>query len=317
MNRVQKIISYLMIFISSDIGAMSIAAMPVSSSPTMRCMALTPACMGDTSSTRPSDFCVQCQYLDQSVYPTFRSPVSPYYPWWYNYGMYQYPNIGYPGYWNNGGLSNYHYVGNGNMVAGKPNIYLHGLKENEEVVFKINYLKDANELATAPIHSQEGWQARYQKNKLVIDQTSYDYLYYDYKLDSKNLQSENGFCGDQAEVYGKMVSILNLLKFKEKEVDDFENYWAFKIPKGDFCVFPQEHEQLQSLAQWNSSKQPQYFKRVLFVLIPKDQIVAKMSANFNSLPKNDWNPGRAVYRNTAQTAENFQVHEWGLAFLTK
>ncbi|EQC43775.1 hypothetical protein [Bacteriovorax sp. Seq25_V] len=283
-----------------------------------RCMALLPQCMGDTSATRPSDYCVQCQYLDRGIYPSVATPMPSYYPWWYGYGMYQYPSYySYPGVWNNGGLSNHYYPGPGNMAAGKPNIYFHGLENGQEFDFKISYKEKANELSTSPIHSKNGWSIKKSKDGLVVDGTNYNYLYYDYKLDSNKLQSEAGFCGDEKSVYKKMVSVLNTMKFKKAEVDDFENYWAFKIPKGEYCVFPQEHQELNEIAAWQSSIQPQFYKRVLFALIPKDQILAKKGANFTKIPESDWNPMRGIYRNVAQADSKFQIHEWGVAFLTK
>lgn len=310
-----KFLSLIFLLNLKSVFAMSLA--PVSSQPA-RCMALTPACMGNSTGYRENNYCIQCQNMNQG----FVSPIPSYYPWWYGYGQLQYTNYAYPGYWQGGGLSNYYYPGNGNMAAGKPNIYFHGLSAEEasEFWFQIKYLNDSNELASAPIHDEkDGWKISQNilTKKYKIDGNEYDYLYYDYKLDSKYLQSTKGFCGERSQVYEKMVSILNTMRYKDREVSDFENYWSHKIPKGEFCVYPQDHSVLSNIAQWNSSIQPKFFKRVLFVMIPIEQIKAKVSANFTSLPMSDWNPMNGVYRNMASSSSGFQVHEWGVAFLTK
>lgn len=310
----------LLTFFSTLTLATSLA--PYQGGNVVRCMALTPACMGDSSNTRENSFCYQCQNMYQGYTPTFYTPLPSYYPWWYGYGQYQYTNMNYPGYWQNGGLSNHYYPGGGNMAAGKPNIYFHGLSEQEakEFIFQIKYSKDANELASTPIHNNdEGWKVRLdpRTKNYIVDGDEYSYLYYDYKFDSKALQNEKGFCGERAVIYEKMVQTLNTMKFKDKEVTDFENYWAYKIPKGEFCVFPQDHSNLSPIAQWNSSVQPKFFKRILFVVIPMEQIKTKTANNFTQIPKSDWNPMTGIYRNTAAQTSEFQIHEWGLAFLTK
>jgi hypothetical protein len=288
----------------------------------MTCMALTPQCMGNSSGTRPSDYCVNCQYLSQ---PNWRFNVMrPQQPWWYPYGYYAYPNFQRPGAWYNNGLSHHYYPGGGNMVAGKPNIYFHGL--DKDTTFHVKFKKEASLLAASPLQPDDGWMLSKvdgTPNKkhmekgisfVNVDGVNHDYIYYDYKLDSSSLQSEKGFCGDRADTFAAMVSILNQMKFKDKEVSDFETYWSVKLPKGNFCVYPQTHEQLQSIAEWNSSTPPTFFKRVLFVVVPEKIIGEKVAANFKSRPTMGWNPLSGVYRLPASQG-TFQVHEWGVAFL--
>lgn len=277
----------------------------------IRCMALTPQCMGNNQSTRPSDFCYQCQYIQQQNWRFNMIPTQA--PWWSPYGNYNYSNFYRPGAWYNHGLSNHYYPGQGNMVAGKPNLYFHGVEK--DLRFVINFNNKANMLASAPIHNEDGWMLKKDRNKIVVNGNKYDYLYYDYKLDSHSLQSSRGFCGDRHSVFKKMVSALNEMKFKDKEVTDFEDYWSVKLPKGNFCVYPQSHDELQQIAQWNSSHAPGFFKRVLFVVVPEAILGTKYAANFKNRPSQGWNPISGVYRHPSST-NPLQVHEWGIAFLT-
>jgi hypothetical protein len=305
----------IMLSLSKSIYALSMLApqyvnggKPITQQAT--CMALTPKCMGNSAGTRPSDFCYNCQYIDRPNWGF--NVVRPQQPWWYPYGNYQYQNFYRPGVWNNNGLSHHYYRGGGNMVAGKPNLYFHGLEK--EIRFVIDFDKHSNMLASAPIHHDDGWMLSRKNKKLVVDGNAYDYLYYDYKLDSKKLQSSKGFCGSKRVVYKQMVSTLNQMKFKDKEVKDFEDFWAVKLPKGNFCVYPQSHKELQPIAQWKSSVAPTYFKRILFVVVPEQIIGKKVAANFKNRPKSDWNPLSGVYRHPA-SKNKLQIHEWGVAFL--
>lgn len=307
---------------STSILGMGVGTLPMTLQPVnsnggyATCMAMTPQCMGNSAGTRPADQCLECN--DRGPYNHlggFRMGMQ--YPWWYSYGNFGYPNFRYPGYWYNGGLSNQYYPGPGNMAAGKPNLYFHGTdKELENARFKINFKGKSNMLAASPIHGEDGWSVNFKDGKLKVANTEYDYIYYDYKLYSGTMQSERGFCGDRKTIYNGMVKLLVDMEFKDKEIKDFESYWSLKIPRGDFCVYPQGHDELQQSAQWNSSIAPAYFKRILFVLVPKEQVESKTAAHFNKVPKESWNPMSAVYRLPA-SKNTFQVHEWGVAFLTK
>ena len=293
-----------------SIHAMGMA--PVSGGQKATCMAMTPQCMGNSSGTRPGQFCYNCQYMSQ---PNWGFNMVPYrYPWWHSYGQYSYPNYNRPGVWQRGGLSQNYYPGPGNIVAGKPNLYIHG--STEETRFQIKFKGKSNLLAASPIHSKDGWLFKTKNKKITVDGVAHDYLYYDYKLDSNTLQNEKGFCGDRTDIYKKMVSTLNQMQFKDKEITDFEEFWSLKLPKGNFCVYPQSHDDLQKSAQWNSSVAPAYFKRVLFVVIPSNQIETGKSASFKKRPNKGWNPLSAVYRLPSSKGA-LQIHEWGVAFLAK
>ena len=254
--------------------------------------------------------CIHCNSFQPQV-PSFNL-INSNSPWYHNYAQMRWPNYNRPFIGSQHYADHHFYPGSGNVAVGKPNVYVHGTLLGRQRL-QIKMKNDSNLLAASPVHGDEGWIFQKNKKELIINDAKYSYLYYDFKAPEKYLQNKEGFCGNKRVLYERMVSILDEMGFKKKEVKDFEDYWSVKFPGGDFCVYPQTHAELQKLAEWNGSFMPSGFKRVVFVSVPKLEKV--ISKHFTNEPEKDWNPVKGIYRVPA-SKNDIAIHEWGVAFLT-
>jgi len=279
------------------------------------------------------DYCVNCsQYISPSTtmainpnfgyMPPFYSPYQM--PWWGPYGMYRYSNFLYPGPWNGGWIDQTPYPIEQYprypkspspypstppaAVALKPNIYI---ETPAGEMFKLTLKLDARSklLASAPPMSRELYIKKTSDGKLQIDGASYSYLYYDFKLTTEELQSENGFCSTPKELLTKMADILHQHKFKENEIRDFYQHWVMKIPKSEYyCVFPQSDNEIKKYTQLITDKKFEV-ERVYFLVIPKTELSEQQTTKFHRLPIKDWN------RPLTSEDSNYKIREWAVLFL--
>jgi hypothetical protein len=138
-------------------------------------------------------------------------------------------------------------------------------------------------------------------------------LYYDIRVDDKSLQDPTGFCVDEKELMSELTNTLEENGFKKNEVDDFRMYWTHKMPIAkNYCVFPQENQELSTVAKLIISKPINVsMRRLGFIIVPQKNI-PKINRKFLSTPKMAWH---STFREPASIPE-VRIREWGVGFLT-
>ncbi len=241
--------------------------------------------------------------------PYFYPSVTPTYPWWASQGAMMYPNFYYPGPWHNRGVDGDHYPGQGDVHILKPNIYLTGPK-NEKVNVKIITQEDHQLIATAPLYPQSGWDlSLHPKNKLKVDNTIYDYLFYDVRLDKSQMQLSKGFCVAQRALLHTMNKWLELLNYNKAERKDFDSHWQVKIPSYPYyCVFPQTDKELNKAIPLKITPDNIDLTRIWFLVVPFVQDPALIQSH-KFVPQKEYTIPQKEIKST------IQVREWGVGFL--
>jgi hypothetical protein len=256
--------------------------------------------------------------------------VQPSAPWWSGYGMYAYANYAYPAPW-----SNYYVQGgyypyatpqawhHGGGFAGKPNLYISG-KPGQTVKVTLAPQAHTQTLAAVPVLTKGAhWTAKTGSNgKLLASASSYDYLFYDYRLTLEHLQKDKGFCAARSAVVPQMAALLEQTGFTKNEVDDFKTYWTEKWPPNkDYCVYPQGSAELDKIVQLKITPDPQQITRILFFVVPTEAYSDPHNV-ITSRPKEPWPVSAAhastpagVGRTVAATGDGLRAREWGVAFI--
>jgi hypothetical protein len=232
------------------------------------------------------------------------------------FGPMNFSNFFYPGAWFGGGMNGGFYPGGGHGFMGKPNIYVSG-KSGAEVHVKVNLATDSNWLASAPSHGSDGWRGQLDgKGGMTLKGVAYPYLYYDYRLDSKKLQSRAGFCVTGDRLINRLVNVLNDTGFRPNEVKDFKDHWTIKMPPAKlYCVFPQEDEALKNVSVLEVQPKPVKVTRLSFMIV-LDSMIHLSDSSFSMDPKLEWKPRKGATSNqTSSDSEGIEVREWGVGFL--
>ena len=272
--------------------------------------------------------CIACQMNNTWSMPrTQRPPFMPHagMPWWSTYGRTNYNNFHYPGVWGSQGwgLNGRQYAGHSNGhamgMAGKPNVYFSSNKDINLKV-RINFKNGSSLLSAAPIHGKTGWIGKLFKNgRMTIENSEYNFLYYDYVFDVTKLQNDKGFCVQAKSAVSKMANELYSIGFLDHEIKDFTSYWTVKLPKSDeFCIYPQITSELSKLAELEITPPPTFLTRVIFMVIPSWAIDKKKVTHFTKRPQSPWKFLTSISRNIASPKDyKLEVREWGVAFLSE
>jgi hypothetical protein len=259
--------------------------------------------------------CIHCMYyrnyVTSSPYQmTNFSPVANYYlPWWYNYSMPYYSNYNYPGSWQNYGLNGNHYAHNhGGGMVGKPNLYVYG-KNGTKFSIQLNFNKKSNLLAAVPSY-ENGWNATVMNNSILSNGGSYEYIYYDYGVDIASLQWEKGYCVEEKSLMDRLNKDLVSSGFNRKEIDDFNEYWSFKMPSAEnYCVFPQANEELDKVVKIMTTPKAT-LNRLIFFIVPQNKEQEKLKhIKYFQKPLKKWSS------QVNQEKSDLLINEWGIAFL--
>src|SRR5690606_30972516 len=168
-----------------------------------------------------TSMCVDCHLRDMRMYgPYMHSPFSFHQsPWWYPYGHFRYSNWQAPGLWQNypPSMPGHHYPGGGNMAAAKPNVYLSGAPTEFDI--KVDFKKSTLWIAAPTLKGEAShWRGEIiGPHQLKLDGVVYPYLYYDYRSYLELFQFDAGFCGGKKQVITKMIEVLQVMGFREKE----------------------------------------------------------------------------------------------------
>ncbi len=242
-----------------------------------------------------------------------------YTPYWQGYGALSYNNFYYPGMWGNHGINPHFYprpmpVDGGGAYMAKPNLYISGPKDSQ-VKVSIKLKNGSNWLISVPSHGKSGWEGKLTEDrKLIVGKAKHDYFYYDYRVDQNALQDQAGFCGDRETVLSKMITALQVARFYENEVADFYEHWSVKLPVSDrYCVYPQESNQLDPLAEIKVHPAPKAIKRIIFMVQVKEALTGS-GAKFTKAPPHSWQfeSARSV---ASDNKDAIELREWGVGFL--
>jgi len=248
------------------------------------------------------------QFQQQPIAPWPYANRLAYTPWYQWYGVQNFQNYYYPAAWYGPGFNSNTYPGNGPIYAAKPNIYIQA-PDKTKIELKLNFNSQANLLVAVPIYGKQGWAIESQDGKVQVGQVSYDYLYYDYRLQENDLQSESGFCGDREEMIQRMIEILDKRNYQHNEIEDFlENAYA-KLPRqSQLCVFPQTDKELNSQLSFEFNHKKFSLERLLFIIAPQDMELIPKLKRFSIVPEKNFDIPKSK-------KTDFVIREWGLGFL--
>lgn len=185
--------------------------------------------------------------------------------------------------WNIYGCMGYPYPGTGNAAFGKPNIYFNS-KVDIDFNLNLDFTKGSNLLASSPSHGTKGWKGKIKKDGTVlVDNTSYPFLFYDVQTDDKLLQAEEGFCDSRDKIVGQMKSYLVAAGFSDKATLDFEKIWKNQMPPNEiFCAYPQDESNISKIVNYKSNLNFKS-KKIWFLLVPE---INKVVQKIKPIPKN-------------------------------
>ena len=243
--------------------------------------------------------------------PLFQKDIMP---WWGYQGDLYFPNLKYPGAWENDKIASKYYSGEGEVFAAKPNVYVSTVHDNLKFNFKFISARKTHFLATTPLLDKElQWSGKIaEKDKFEIEDVFYDYLFYDLRLPRSSMQFTNGLCTTREGAIEWMMKDLEAMKYPGISLQDFEEHWRVKIPDDPFfCIYPQYNRELDSIIPIEIDLEQTAFIRSLYVLVPHRKAPDLEEAQSIPLPTEDpaqYRPGSKIQRET-------MFREWGVAFL--
>lgn len=239
--------------------------------------------------------------------------------WWMPYGQAMYSNAFMPGMFSPWGMQGNYYPGGGHGFMGKPNIYVNG-KPGTDVSFQVKLPETSNWLIAVPKHGEKGWNGKIASDGagVQIGKAKHPFFYMDLRVSEDSFQDKAGFCVGRDALIPRIKASMHELGFKKNEIKDFETYWSMKIPpaKG-YCVFPQETQELDPVANYQITPKPESVTRVLFMITLTDgdkDPQGTLGSKFKKRPTADWKPATAR-RSIAAAKGGLTVREWGIGFL--
>lgn len=261
--------------------------------------------------------CVHCMYyrnqLQMSPYQnTGFNQVSNYYmPWWNNYSSQRYRNYNMPSAWSNFGINGNQYPSHhGGGMAGKPNVYIYG-KKGTEFSIKLKFEQKSFLLASVPSY-RTSWRGIVSSKGVDIDSTKYPYLYYDYIVNIDKMQWRAGKCVSESKLMPYLNNTLKQHGFNKNEINDFNEYWSFKIPSADeYCIFPQGNKELHRVVEVVTIPKAR-LNRLVFFIVPQVKTKRFRKLTYFNRPKLNWTVSVA---DKDIKKEKLLIHEWGIAWL--
>lgn len=257
--------------------------------------------------------CVHCRYyrnyMGFSPYRNtgFKPIANHYLPWWYNYSMPRYSYYNRPAPWMNYGINGKHYPnhGGGGMV-GKPNLYVYGKTETEFSI-ELEFEEKSLLLLSVPAYDTR-WSGRIINNGILYKDAFYAYFYYDYGVNLKKLQWTSGSCVKEEALMGYLNKLLKAHNFNKVEIDDFNEYWSFKMPPAKtYCIFPQVNKHLSKVVKIKVTPKAT-INRLIFFIVPQTAIF-KSTVPYLQKPIMKWKPV------SEEVSAQIHINEWGVAFL--
>ncbi|MCP4805969.1 MAG: hypothetical protein GY913_04985 [Proteobacteria bacterium] len=147
--------------------------------------------------------------------------------------------------------------------ADAPNIYLYP----EEVTgIRVRVAAPDRITVSDPTYPRGGWSTlAWPDGRLITDEGTHDYLFYETALPGDIYQRTEGWCVDGEQAQLSIEDAMQLYGFLEPEIEDFSNFWDPVFPQaGQVTVFPQS-ERLPGL---RIDPRPDELLRVWFVVEP-------------------------------------------------
>lgn len=235
-------------------------------------------------------------------------------PWWAYQGNLYYPNMMYPGAWQYPGIQSQYYPGQGEVFAAKPNVYVDSIHKEKKFKFKFVSQTKPSFLAVTPLLQKDlSWSGKIiEKDKFEVDETYYDYLFYDVRLPKEKMQFEAGVCATREAAIEFMLKDLRDMKYSSLALQDFEEHWRVKIPDYPFyCIYPQYNRELDPILPIEIDVEQNTFIRSLYVLVPhkkEPDIEDPQEIPFPTKDPSEARPGAKITREV-------MFREWGVAFL--
>lgn len=240
-------------------------------------------------------------------------------PYWYPYVQQNYSNYQWPCMWNMFGCNSYNYpvrrhqnYPNGPIVMGKPNIYVQGPdSQNLKLTFLEN--SEGRFMASTPAMVDNFWEFDLKGNAIVKNSVLFSYFFFDARTPTKaDYNLDKAYCGLKEELLKFMIEHLEQRQFPKAAVTDFKQYWIFKLPDVESCVFPQTEKNIQSFFPLELSRKNEKvsaaYNRIYFVVVPKSAPVSQLPLKFKS------NPKKWIDRQPSASG-TYQIYEWGVGFL--
>lgn len=257
--------------------------------------------------------CIHCMYYQNYMgfnpYQNtgFGQVYNYYTPWWNQYSMPRYSYYNTPAPWMNYGMNGSQYPSHhGGGMMGKPNVYVYGKNGDN---FKITFEFSEKSLLLSAIPSyQTEWKGTVTNGGIIYDNVFYRYFYYDYGVDISKLQWEEGECVKDANLMEYLNNLLTSSGFNKREIDDFNEYWSYKMPPGEeFCVYPQGNKELDRVAKLDIEPKAT-INRLSFFIVPQvDKGMQKIP--FFKKPTRKWTPKHLKQKNS------IYVNEWGVGWI--
>ncbi len=181
-------------------------------------------------------------------------------PYWYPYAQQNYSNYQWPCMWNMFGCNTFNYpvrqhqtYPNGPIVMGKPNIYVQGPDSQD---LKLKFLDDSagRFMASTPAMDENFWNFDLKGNAIFKNSVQLGYFFFDARTPTKaDYNLDQAFCGIKEELLKFMIERLDQRQFPKAAITDFKQYWIFKLPDLESCVFPQTEKNIQSFFQLSSA----------------------------------------------------------------
>ncbi len=235
-------------------------------------------------------------------------------PWWAYQGNLYYPNMMYPGAWQYPGIQAQYYPGQGEVFAAKPNVYVDSIHKEKKFKFKFVSQTKPSFLAVTPLLQKDlSWVGKItERDKFEVDESYYDYLFYDVRLPKEKMQFENGVCATREAAIEFMLKDLREMKYSSLSLQDFEEHWRVKIPDYPFyCIYPQYNRELDPVLPVEIDVEQNTFIRSLYVLVPHKKEPDIEEPQEIPFPHKD--PAEA--RPSARITREVMFREWGVAFL--
>ena len=234
------------------------------------------------------------------------------------------------------GCNGAYFPGTGDILLASSHIAIMP-KEDSVLTLDLKFSEGNNALVTVPSTDKTGWMVSAKKDgtieysaedltgKKTDKIVSVDSLFFEAQIESKHLQSTDGFCDATDKIVSRVSEYMRLAGYSEKAAAAFESEFTGKMPSTtQTCVYPQTEKEIEKVVTYHGVSALKAL-RMWFVVVPQlDVATAKLRpvpeklAHWTKTPKTDvlaalkksGGTKRAVASEAAISAE-----EWGVGFL--
>jgi hypothetical protein len=175
----------------------------------------------------------------------------------------------------------------------KPNLYIYP-EDEINLTVTLNFPNGGGIIESIPEYGT-GWNVNVQPSGLIDNQ--YEYLFYEAQI-PQLLQRGFGWKVSGIKLESFFTNNLTLLRFSQKEIKDFADYWIPLLDLNkEYVIYPQFNEQLKDIIQINTSLVPHNLIRVWYVI---DEFKANVEFEVPVIPNFQ--------------RQGFVILEWGVVY---